>query len=171
MIFTFEKMRLTHALDIIAWEYPPPYEAYNLQGSALALAKLTEGSYVSVFWEGKLAGFFCYGSAARLKTTLDHKLYDDENYLDVGLGLRPRFCGRGWGAKFVTAGLKHAQDLFWQGGFRLTVAANNVRALKVYEKVGFQKTGQFFWNSRLAPNFIVLTLENHGLAEQGSPFD
>lgn len=171
MIFSFEKMRLTHALDIVSWEYPPPYDVYNLQNSALALAKLTGGSYFSVFWEEKLIGFICYGSAARLKTTLNHKLYDDQNYLDIGLGLHPRYCGRGWGARFVTAGLKHALSHAWHGGFRLTVAGNNLRALKVYKQIGFRKTGQFFWDSRLAPNFIVLIRENHGLTLTSTPAD
>ena len=162
MLFRFEKTSVFQALEIIHWEYPPPYHVYNLGGSPLAFAKIVDDCYFSVFWRDSFVGFFCYGSPAQLRVKIKPPCYQEQGYLDVGLGLHPDFCDRGLGLSFVQAGLRYAAEHFWEGGFRLTVAANNYRALKVYRRVGFLEAGRLEWKSHLAPEFIVLTLGNPG---------
>lgn len=169
MVFRFEKTSVLQALEIASWEYPPPYHVYNLGGSPLALAKLMDDSYFTVFRRDDLVGFFCYGPCAQLRSELKHTLYQKENYLDVGLGLHPHFCDRGLGTSFVRAGLEYALQNFWRGGFRLTVASNNLRAWKVYRRVGFHEVGRLPAKSRLAPEFIVLTLNNFAPSSEVGP--
>lgn len=160
MTYEFRKMELKAALQIIGWNYAPPYHVYNLNGSALALARLVDGSYFSVIFEQKLIGFFCYGEAAQLNSKKDNVIYHQEGYLDIGLGMNPTWCNRGKGVEFVGAGMRYARDLGWHAGFRLTVASNNLRAHKVYTRLGFQEIGRIAWNSSLSSDFIIMTLDN-----------
>ncbi|WP_442871699.1 GNAT family N-acetyltransferase [Anaerocolumna sp. MB42-C2] len=58
--------------------------------------------------------------------------------LDIGLGMKPILCGKGYGYSFVKSGLDFAQGNFNIKQIRLTVAAFNTRAIRIYEKIGFQ---------------------------------
>lgn len=159
MKLTFKKVDVFSALEIISWEYPAPYEIYTLHNSPLALVKLMEGRYYAAFDHTVLIGFFCFGSAAQLVTKTDHPLYKNKNYLDIGLGLHPNYCGKGLGANFLLAGLRYAQDQGWQQGFRLTVASSNLRAIKVYQRLQFKEQGKIFWDPALSAHFLVMTLD------------
>ena len=160
MELSFRKVDVFTALEIVAWEDPPPYELYTLHNSPLALVKMVDGQYYSVFDHGHLIGFFCYGASAQLTNKRDHQLYQDLDYLDVGLGMHPDYCGRGLGVNFVQAGLEFATEQSWQGGFRLTVASDNLRALTVYRRVGFREIGRITWSPNLTGHFLVLTLDS-----------
>lgn len=159
MYLLWKRVELSEALAIVSWKYSPPYENYNLKNSPLAIAKLLDGNYISAYFEGEILGFFCYGKSAQLINNRDHEQYQDENYLDVGLALNPKFCGQGNGSNFLKAGLLKARQHSWKGGFRLTVAPNNVRALKIYKRAGFKERGQITWNAATKQKFMVLTLD------------
>lgn len=131
------------AVAIADWEYEPPYTMYNLGGSPLAVLEFLTGPYYSVRSDGILVGFFCYGSAARVKHENSEYLYRDSTYLDVGLGLRPDMCGQGFGLGFLEGGLRFAQDRMGAVRFRLTAVSDNVRAIKVYRRAGFRELGRF----------------------------
>ena len=66
-----------------------------------------------------------------------------EPALDVGLGMRPDLTGRGLGEEFVHAGLRFARETYSPPAFRLTVAAFNRRAIRVYERAGFETVETF----------------------------
>jgi len=63
-------------------------------------------------------------------------VYDDV-FLDIGLGLRPEMCGKNMGLSFLCKGLDFAREFYKTSNFRLTVAAFNQRAIKVYQRAGF----------------------------------
>ncbi len=62
--------------------------------------------------------------------------------LEVGLGLRPQDAGQGLGGAFLDEGLAFGRETFHPGTFQLYVAASNERAIKVYERRGFQEVGR-----------------------------
>ncbi len=160
--FVFQKMDLGAALAVVQWEYPTPHHVYNLHGSILAITRLVDGPYFSVYFGEELMGFFCYGAAAQLKVGKGHVLYVSREYLDIGLGMHPAWCGRGLGVEFVRSGLVFAKDQDWRGGFRLTVAANNARAYAVYSRLGFKAIGSISWDDRFSSDFVVMTLDEFG---------
>jgi len=121
------------AQQISAWTYPAPYDLYNF--SADEVPELLEGAYYGCCREGKLLGFFCYGSVAQIPT-VEPSPYSGPA-LDIGLGLAPEYCGQGLGKAFLQAGLDFGRKKFGPRPFRLTVAAFNRRAQKVYEALGF----------------------------------
>lgn len=170
-MFHIKKADFAAALQIVEWNYPAPYHVYNLHGSAVALHRLVEGPYYAVYADRQLMGFFCYGEAARLRTRKNHPFYQDQNYLDVGLGMHPAWCGRGHGQVFVRSGLCFARELQWEKGFRLTVASNNPRALKVYSRQGFRETGRIPWNAKFTSHFVVMTLDNCVPVPEAAPAD
>ena len=122
--------RQAEAVAIAQWRYEPPYSFYDATADpddlALLLGEETrEGTHFSAFGEDdELVGFFSF-----------HREGDD---VIVGLGLRPDLTGRGLGLAFVEAGLAFARERFGPGRFRLSVATFNERAIRVYERAGFE---------------------------------
>ncbi len=100
--------------------------------------------YHSVYDErGELAGYFCFGEDARVTAGRQLGVYEKEPALDVGLGMRPELTGRGLGTEFLLAGLRFAKENLSPPAFRLTVAGSNLRAIRVYERVGFEAVETF----------------------------
>ena len=55
--------------------------------------------------------------------------------------MRSNIAGRGLGAEVVVAGLRFAKDAYSPPTFRLTVAAFNLRAVRMYERAAFDGGG------------------------------
>ena len=130
MTFRFRSMTQADAEAIALWRYPEPYAFYDWTSDPDDLAELLDpgaraDDYVAVDDEaGSLIGFFHYKPphAARL---------------EIGLGLRPDWTGRGFGRSFLDAGLDYARHRFAPERFTLSVASFNTRAITVYERAGF----------------------------------
>ena len=106
------------------WRYPPPYDFYDDDG----LPPLNPEWFFSVHTEdGAIAGFYFFAERG--------------DAIFYGLGLRPDLTGRGLGLAFVTAGLDFAREHFGATRFVLDVAEFNERAIHVYERAGFRRTG------------------------------
>jgi [ribosomal protein S18]-alanine N-acetyltransferase len=130
------------ARDISRWRYGEPYSVYD--GDPTSVDSLLEPRFLyhSVYDErGQLAGYFCFGEDARVAA--GRELYEREPALDIGLGMRPDLAGRGLGEEFVHAGLTYAKEAYAPQTFRLTVASFNRRAIRVYERAGFEKLETF----------------------------
>ncbi len=101
------------AREISRWHYEPPYDFYDATSDQGDLEELLDverrqGAYFSAFDEdGSLVGFFQFESK--------------DKTVDVGLGLRPDFTGRGLGVEYVLAGLEFARELFSPERFTLSV--------------------------------------------------
>jgi RimJ/RimL family protein N-acetyltransferase len=139
--FAFEPMGLAAARTVLAWRYDGPYAVYNadparLEAETRAWAAPDSGCFAARDPTGALVGFCSFGADARVPGGD----YTDAGALDVGLGLRPDLTGHGHGLAFVRAILRFGRRRFRPVRFRLTVAAFNQRALRVYERAGFRVT-------------------------------
>jgi [ribosomal protein S18]-alanine N-acetyltransferase len=76
--------------------------------------------------------------------------------LDIGLGLRPDLTGQGQGSRYVNAVIAFASSTYKPDRLRVTIAAFNRRALRVWEKAGF-RVAQKFQGGWEDMDFVVLT--------------
>lgn len=153
MPYTFAPMDEASARSIQAWRYDGPYAVYNVGSGEESLQAFLDpqNAYHAITGEtGELVAFACFGPDARVRGG-DYA----EPALDVGLGLRPDLTGRGLGLGMVEAILDHARGAFTPATFRLTVAAFNRRALRVYKRAGFRPV-QTFAHTGNGKLFVVL---------------
>jgi [ribosomal protein S18]-alanine N-acetyltransferase len=106
------------------WRYPPPYDFYDDDGIPPHNPERFFGAYDE---DGTLAGFFYFD--------------DRRDSVFYGLGIRPDLTGRGLGLEFVRAGIEFARGRFGPKRLVLDVAEFNERAIRVYERAGFSRTG------------------------------
>jgi [ribosomal protein S18]-alanine N-acetyltransferase len=129
------QMLQAHAEEIATWRYPEPYSFYDADADAGDLALLLDP-------EARRGRYFAaFGDTAALVGFFEFKPEGDE--LEIGLGLRPDLTGRGLGLSFLEQGLAFARDRFEPVRFRLSVAAFNERAIRVYERAGFDRVRTF----------------------------
>lgn len=125
------------AAEVTAWRYPAPYDFYNADADADDLEELLHpeswlphSHFAATDSTGALVGFFTFEEGR-------------DGALSIGLGMRPDLTGRGLGLAFVRAGIEEGRTMFRGRPFQLAVAAFNVRAIRVYEKAGFERIGTF----------------------------
>ncbi|HEY7032084.1 MAG TPA: GNAT family N-acetyltransferase [Thermomicrobiales bacterium] len=171
MRFAFRAITPTDVEAIVAWRYPAPYDFYDWDPAddPAALLDPLVGCVVADDDEGVVAGFACFGTAGQTPGGRRAGLYD-EPLLDVGLGLRPDLTGRGLGLGFVSAALAIGRERFRPAGFRLSVAAFNERAVRVYERAGFVRGEQFFSpSSGVETAFLLMRRPNGRSPEPDRP--
>ncbi len=156
------EMTETAARDIAEWHYPDEYKKYDFEGYEKEEEQLFNGLHFCVYAadeEGcleNLIGFVSVGPAAQAKCSVAAKIYEDESFTDIGIGLRPSLCGlgTGLGLRLVNAAVAFVKSEFPEDGVRLTVAKDNIRAIKVYKRAGFTHTAQF---KQKKEAFLVMT--------------
>jgi [ribosomal protein S18]-alanine N-acetyltransferase len=146
--YTFQPMNEEDTHTIQSWRYEGQYAVYNLHADPednLTSELLDPRSpyYAACNEQGELIGFFCFGTAAQVEDFAEPALYSENNTATVGLGMRPDLAGKGLGFEFVQAGLAFAKKQFAPDYFRLFVLTNNQRAIRVYERAGFQRVRVF----------------------------
>ena len=146
MHFTFTPMNEEDAHAIQSWHYDEPYTIYNMNGEEEpnAFAEMLDRRspyYVVRDEQNVLIGFFSYGTSAHIDGLTEPGLFVEDRMVTIGLGLRPDIAGHGLGLSFVNAGLDFACKEFAPKRFRLYVFAWNQRAIRIYERAGFQRVG------------------------------
>ncbi len=144
MQFSFRLMDEANARAIQAWRYEGEYAVYNVGEDDAALAELLDrrSPHHAVRDErGELVGFFAFGTSAAITSTPEPGIYGEDGSVLIGLGLRPDLTGQGLGLAFVNAGLAFGREQFAPTAFCLFVMTFNQRAIRVYERVGFQAVG------------------------------
>jgi RimJ/RimL family protein N-acetyltransferase len=115
--------------EINGWAYEPPYDFYDGRHEPV---RNPERFHAARDADGAVVGFYYF----------DHK----GPVLEYGLGLRPDLTGQRHGLEFFEAGLEYGRDRFGPEQIVLAVAAFNERAVKVYERAGFVRTGKHVRN-------------------------
>jgi RimJ/RimL family protein N-acetyltransferase len=161
MKMKIKRMSAREAKQIAAWTYPEPYSLYNMDESETCLKELMNGSYFTVLdGENTLLGYCCFGEPAIVPAGRQFGVYNDDEFTDIGLGMKPGLCGQGLGFDFLANCLAFASKEYKAKRFRLTVAAFNERAIKVYKHMEFRKAGSFIKASEDGDmEFWVMTLE------------
>jgi ribosomal-protein-alanine N-acetyltransferase len=132
---TIRQMTQADAEEIAAWRYEPPYSFYDATADEddlrlLLDAESREGRNFGVCDDDRaLVGFFEYKPRGA--------------DVELGLGLRPDLTGRGLGVEFVEAALAFGRERFRPAAFRLAVATFNRRAIRVYERAGFEPVREY----------------------------
>jgi RimJ/RimL family protein N-acetyltransferase len=78
-----------------------------------------------------------------------------DDALDVGIGVRPDLTGQGKGIEYAKTVLEFAESKLSPKAFRVTIAAFNKRALRVWQKLEFEHQ-QSFERKSDGMQFIVL---------------
>lgn len=127
-------MTKEYAHLISQWTYDGIYSLYNNSGDMLD--SFMDGNHFACIGESnQLVGYYCFGGEARIPT-IENDVFHNE-FIDVGLGMNPMFCGHGFGLTFLEAGLKYACGFYESSKFRLSVVHFNKRAINVYRRLGF----------------------------------
>lgn len=156
MSLTFHHMDEISARAIHGWQYPTPYDVYNLGSGDYEETVQSlldpQNDYHSIADErGDLVAYCCFGPDAQVPGG-DYGL----SALDIGLGVRPDLTGQGQGLTYVRAVLQFARGSFEAAVFRVTIAEFNKRALRIWKKAGFRPV-QTFAREPDGTSFVVLT--------------
>jgi ribosomal-protein-alanine N-acetyltransferase len=150
MNYNFIPMNREYASTIVeTWKYQKEYSIYDYANESdhmLDEEGWGRGIFAVLNQEGELIGELSIEFLDTQGQYTDFRDFEDEALLNqrelwVGFGLRPDLVGQGFGVKFVASCIEYAiQKYHYRGEFvRLGVAMFNQRAMKTYEKAGFQK--------------------------------
>lgn len=152
-VYRVKKMNRQEAQTYLHWRYPAPYEFYNTPVPYYeeSLAEIMDNQAGELFFSVYLADEF-YG-------IFSYQLLEDER-MEIGLGIRPEDCGKGQGLEMTHKAIEFARvHLGFTDCLCLQVADFNKRAIKVYERAGFVKTGEVLALSfNEVVNFIQMEL-------------
>ena len=133
-LYRIVPLKEVYAKDICGWKYEGEYSVYSYSSWEMAIrnhweiadAKVRGQEYRGVLNKaGELTGYF--------------KMHQDENgEVEIGLGMRPEECGQGKGADFVKTITDYVKKQYPESLVYLEVRLFNQRAVKCYEKAGYQ---------------------------------
>jgi RimJ/RimL family protein N-acetyltransferase len=143
------------ARAVVDWHYPPPYNLYSIGadplGAAFFLSSVDRGYFQLRDRSGELVAFCCFGEEGRVPGG-DYRA----PALDLGIGVRPDLTGRGEGMRYLAPVIAFGVEQYRPPLLRLTVAAFNTRAIRLYAKAGFAEVGSFY-SALAGRDFIVMT--------------
>jgi RimJ/RimL family protein N-acetyltransferase len=144
-----------HARIFVNWKYEPPYDVYNCPPDEIGDAVQynidpTNNVYAMLDQNEELVGYCSYGKDAQVPGG-DY----NEEALDIGLMIKPELTGQGMGAAFVEEVIRNGIEKYAPEKLRVTIAAFNKRAMRVWERNGFQQT-QSFTRTEVKMDFVIM---------------
>jgi len=129
--------------QFFSWRYEPPYDIYQLDETTFEseLAYYLDPCHqfhALVDHAGALVALCSFGADGQVPGG-DY----GADALDIGMGVRPDLTGQGRGAVYVQQVVDFALASFAPNALRVTIAAFNLRAQKVWQKVGFVESSRF----------------------------
>lgn len=143
------------ARKFLRWQYEPPYDVYNcppdqLEKWILYNADPANNVYGMFDRNDELVGYCSYGRDAQVPGG-DYS----DTALDIGLMIKPELTGRGMGASFAREVIRNGVEIYNPEKLRVTIAGFNHRAIRTWEKNGFQKVQEFIRN-RDGMAFVIM---------------
>ncbi|QDP42147.1 GNAT family N-acetyltransferase [Radiobacillus deserti] len=128
---TFNVITQKQAEDIANWHYDENYSFYDMEADPEDLEEFLDPlqrgeSVFAVTIENELMGF------------LTIQQFTEKNIIDIGLGMRPDFTGKGMGKEFLKKCVEFILKNYGPERITLSVATFNQRAIKVYKRFGFR---------------------------------
>jgi [ribosomal protein S18]-alanine N-acetyltransferase len=156
MTFTFRPLDENSARAILNWQYEPPYDMYNLASSdpenTLRYLLDPQNAFYGIYGPaGHLEAYCSFGPDGQVPGG-DYST----PALDIGLGVRPDLTGQGHGSDYVKAVIGFVYRTYRPDQLRVSIAAFNTRARRVWERAGFQvlHTFQSEWTHI---DFVIMT--------------
>jgi [ribosomal protein S18]-alanine N-acetyltransferase len=158
MQFKLQALSQARAQEIVRWRYQNPYDFYDIppERAEQAVKDLLEPNnhcFEILDATGMFLGYCSFGPDGQVPGG-DY----NEPALDLGMGIDPARTGQGNGRAITKAVLGFAEVRFAQARFRVTIAAFNQRAIRVWQALGFEPVGTFS-SERLDAEFVVLQSE------------
>ena len=151
-----QPMSAEHARTMLAWRYEAPYDQYDIVAQDLEeeIAYLCDPDhhYYAILDDKQgLIGHCVFHEEGRVPGG-DYS----EEALDVGIGMRPDWTGKGAGTEISGQVFQFGSARYGIGHLRVTIAAWNDRAQKVCINHGFAEV-QRFMKSGTDREFLILT--------------
>ena len=129
---------------MLTWRYRPPFARYNNDPNQLEKDLIEwldqENPYYSLHGDNDdLIGYCCFGIEAQVPGGL----YEGDDTVDVGAGMRPDLMGRDLALPVLEAILSWAALQFSSVRFRVTVATFNRRVIRLCSLAGFESESRF----------------------------
>ena len=145
--------------EFAAWRYEPPYDAYNITTDPTEAVEYFLGTDIhchTLVDGAEIVGYCTFGRDAQVPGG-DYTA----DALDLGLGVKPSRTGSGDGHRFVAAVVDHAIAVFSPRLIRVTIAAGNERARRVWSNAGFTEVSRFPTDRELlgSREFAILVRE------------
>lgn len=158
--FKFRPINRDDVSFITGWRYESPWDFYHTDHppSEVDFAYYLDrrlAFYIVTREDDPLPIAFCsFGDDGQVAGGDYHAVA-----LDIGMGIRPDLTGQGLGTKLVPAVCDFADRTFAASTLRVSIAAFNERALKVWRKAGFEEVSRFFIPGRDV-EFVILSSSN-----------
>ncbi len=133
---TKDNMNEEYVKDICKWKYLGKYSVYNMA----PFKELVETKN-SILDKVKSKSFICYLKNKELIGFTRIYLVN-ENTAYIGIRLKPKYCGKGYGEYLLRDTIKVAKKKYPNYTIGLEVRIFNKRAIKLYKRVGFVKVNQ-----------------------------
>jgi len=120
------------AIEICNWKYEKEYAVYNFSdydtvvknGWGLSIKEKREDEFIGILYNDELIGY------GRITNYCGKSI--------IGIGLKPTFCGKGYGKDIMKLLIKESKKRYPQYPVTLEVRSFNKRAIKCYLDVGFE---------------------------------
>ncbi|MBM7614882.1 GNAT family N-acetyltransferase [Alkaliphilus hydrothermalis] len=138
MRIEFKNPTETDAIDIATWKYEGEYSFYN-----------NDKTEVKQQWARNIHteenAFVLYNDEQELMGNFSFDYDDEKDVFMFGVQMRPSLTGRGMGTEIISAVLDFGREKYKFDKLELLVAKFNKRAIRVYEKLGFEKIDELTW--------------------------
>jgi [ribosomal protein S18]-alanine N-acetyltransferase len=143
------------ARQIGQWHYEGPWSVYDSRPEDEPVTANLGYWAVTGADDGPLVGYYCTGAEARVPG-----LAAEPGVTDIGVGMAPRWVGRGHGPQFAATVLTHVHDRQGHHPLRATVQTWNTRSLKLTHHLGFTEQGRHTCTQNGAPvDYTILTTD------------